>query len=103
MEIPKSKNPNKTYYDKDKVADDYYDVVGKNVNPNTHIILISSMSVLGEDCCPKKLRDMSSYAASKHIMEEMAVKFSRNGNVIARLCEAISPVSGDCFVEDSSQ
>ena len=37
MEIPKSKNPNKTYYDKDKVADDYYDVVGKNVDGEKQI------------------------------------------------------------------
>jgi len=37
MEISKSKNPNLTYYDKNKIADDYYDVVGKNIDGEKQI------------------------------------------------------------------
>ena len=62
---------------------DILDMAGK-VNPNTHIILISSMSLLGEDCQPRKLRDMTIYAASKFIMEELAVGVAKNPITIVR-------------------
>lgn len=54
------------------------------VNPNVHIILISSMSLLGENGEPRRLRDMTPYAASKFIMEEMSQKVSRNPITIVR-------------------
>ena len=62
---------------------DILDMAGK-VNPNTHIILISSMSLLGEDGQPKKLRDMTIYAASKFIMEELAMSVAKNPITIVR-------------------
>ena len=54
------------------------------VNPNTHIILIGSMSTLGENGSPKNIRDMSFYAASKYIMEELALKVAKNPITIVR-------------------
>lgn len=62
---------------------DILDMAGK-INPNTHIILLSSMSTLGEDGDPKRISDMSFYAASKYIMEELALKVSTNPITIVR-------------------
>lgn len=54
------------------------------VNPGVHIILISSSMVLGEDCKPKLIRDMTHYAASKYIMEEISCGEAKNPITIVR-------------------
>ena len=54
------------------------------VNPNCHVILISAMSLLGEDGEPKKIRDMTHYAASKYIMEELALEDAKVPLTIVR-------------------
>ena len=59
------------------------DMAGK-INPNAHIILISSMSILGENGEPKKMGEMTHYAASKYIMEELAFKVANNPITIVR-------------------
>lgn len=53
-------------------------------NPNCHIVLVSSMSVLDENCQPKAIRDMTHYAASKYIMEELAQEDAKNPLTIVR-------------------
>lgn len=58
--------------------------MASKINPEAHIILISSMSILGEDCEPKKMAEMTSYAASKYIMEELCFKVARNPVTIVR-------------------
>lgn len=54
------------------------------VNSNCHIILISSSMILGEDCKPRLIRDMTHYAASKYIMEEMVWNDAKNPITIVR-------------------
>jgi nucleoside-diphosphate-sugar epimerase len=54
------------------------------VNSNCHLILISSMSILGEDGEPKQIRDMTHYAASKYIMEELAWEDAKNPITVVR-------------------
>lgn len=62
---------------------DILDMAGK-INPNTHIILISSSTILDEKAEAKKIREMSFYAASKFIMEEIAAKVAQNPITIVR-------------------
>jgi len=62
---------------------DIIDMAGK-INKDLHIILISTMSLLSENCEPKRLKDMTYYAASKYIMEEMCQKLTSNPLTIVR-------------------
>jgi nucleoside-diphosphate-sugar epimerase len=59
------------------------DMAGK-INPMTHIILISTMSLLDESGQPRKMKDMTFYAASKYIMEELVPKIAKNPVTIVR-------------------